>query len=105
MICPYKHRRVAKLYLPAGGDRFAGRLAWRRSYQSQRSAHRDGTFDALFRLQPKLGGWQGYEAGLCRPKGMHRRTFERHHERYLEPYAQCAVETMVMMNLLARSRD
>lgn len=29
MVCPYSHRRVAKLYLPGGGDRFASRQAWR----------------------------------------------------------------------------
>src|SRR5687767_4545662 len=28
MICPYRHIRVGKLYLPPGGDRFASRQAW-----------------------------------------------------------------------------
>jgi hypothetical protein len=36
MICPYKHVRVGKLYLPPNGDRFASRHAWRLGYKSQR---------------------------------------------------------------------
>jgi len=40
MICPYKHIRVAKLYLPNGGDRFASRKAWRLAYN--RSGWRTG---------------------------------------------------------------
>ncbi|MAP68221.1 MAG: hypothetical protein CL952_01710, partial [Erythrobacteraceae bacterium] len=28
MICPFRHIRVGKLYLPQGGDRFASRVAW-----------------------------------------------------------------------------
>jgi len=38
MICPFKHVRVGKLYLPNGGDRFATRQAWRLGYHSQRLA-------------------------------------------------------------------
>ena len=39
MICPLTGRRVAKLYLPPGGDRFASRTFWGLSYRSQRSSH------------------------------------------------------------------
>lgn len=98
MICPYSGRRVAKLHLPPGGDRFASRLAWRLPYRSQRSAHRDRPFDRLFRLQRKLGSPEGWEAGLMRPKGMWRRTYERHLDSYWQLDAQCAVE---MMSLFA----
>lgn len=99
MICPYRGNRCGKLYLPNWGDRFAGRQAWRLGYRSQRVAHRDRPFEKLFRLQKKLGCDQGWEAGLYRPKGMHRRTFERHLERYWELDERCGAE---MMGLLAR---
>ncbi len=101
MICPYRHNRAGKLYLPNGGDRFAGRRAWRLGYHIQRVGHRDRAFEKLFRLQKKLGCDQGWEAGLRRPKGMHHRTYQRHWERYWELDRECAGE---MMGLLARLR-
>jgi len=100
MICPYRYNRCGKLYLPNGGDRFAGRRAWRLCYQSQRVAPRDRPFEKLFRLQKKLGCDQGWEAGLYRPKGMWRRTFDRHFDRYLELDAMCAVTMIGMLNRL-----
>lgn len=100
MICPFHHNRVGKLYLPNGGDRFAGRKAWRLAYQSQRVAHRDRPFEALFRLQKKLGCNQGWEAGLIRPKGMWNRTFDRHMKRYWELDALCGYEAMAFVRRL-----
>lgn len=99
MVCPFKGDRCGKLYLPNWGDRFAGRQAWRLGYHSQRVAHRDRPFEKLFRLQKKLGCYEGWEAGLYRPKGMHRKTFERHLERYWELDEQCGTE---MAGMLAR---
>lgn len=105
MICPYRHNRCGKLYLPNGGDRFAGRTAWRLGYHSQRVAHRDRPFEKLFRLQKKLRCDQGWEAGLHRPKGMHRRTFQRHLERYWELDERCGVEMMsLVLSLGGRQR-
>jgi hypothetical protein len=101
MICPYSGRRVAKLYKPAGGDRFASRRSWRLGYQSQRDARRDRPFEKLFRLQRKLGSEQGWEAPLRRPKGMWQRTYERHLERYYDLDNECAVE---MMSFVLRFR-
>lgn len=100
MICPFRHIRVGKLYLPPGGDRFASRQAWRLGYQCQRGTARDRPFDRLFRLQKQLGCYQGWEAGLQRPKGMWQRTFDRHMERYWELDDECAVEMMAMMGRL-----
>ena len=100
MICPYRHVRVGKLYLPPGGDRFASRQAWRLGYQCQRDAARDRPFERLFRLQKKLGCYQGWEAGLHRPKGMWNRTFEQHLDRYMDLDAECAMEMMAMMGRL-----
>ena len=100
MICPYSGKRAAKLYLPPGGDRFAGRAAWRLPYASQRVEHSQRPFEAIFRIQKKLGCEPGWEAGLYRPKGMHRRTFERHRARYEQLDAQCAVAMMGVVNRL-----
>lgn len=100
MICPYRRVRAGKLYLPPGGDRFASRQAWRLGYNSQRIAERDRPFETLFRLQKKLGCQQGWEAGLFRPKGMWRRTFERHLDRYWELDERCAMEMKVVLGFL-----
>jgi hypothetical protein len=99
MVCPYQHLRVAKLYLPGGGDRFASRKAWRLGYNSQHGAHRDRAFDKLFRLQRKLGCEEGYDSFIRKPKGMWQRTFDRHLERFEELDRQCAGE---MMSLVLR---
>ena len=102
MICPYKGIRVAKLYLPNGGDRFASRKAWGLAYQSQRVAYRDRPFEKLFRLQRKLGCEQGYDSWIMRPKGMWQRTFDRHLERFEQLDAECAIEMMGMIGLLKK---
>lgn len=68
MICPFRHIRVGKLYLPSGGDRFASRQAWRLGYQCQREAARDRPCERLFRLQRKLGCNQGWGPSLAGPR-------------------------------------
>jgi hypothetical protein len=105
MVCPFHHIRIGKLYLPPGGDRFASRQAWRLGYHSQRIAGRDKPFEALFRIQKKLGCKQGWEAGLFRPKGMHWRTFNRHFKRYWELDARCTVEMMGVLDRLSGMRN
>lgn len=100
MQCPYGNIRVGKLYLPTGGDRFASRRAWGLGYQCQRDAARDRPFERLFRLQKKLGCDQGWEAGLIRPKGMWRRTFDQHMERYWALDAECAAEMFTLIGRL-----
>lgn len=100
MVCPFIGKRVTKLHMPSGGDKFASREAWRLGYRSQRVAGRDRAFEKLFRLQRKLGCPEGWEAGLRRPKGMWNRTFERHCDRYEELDAQCSVEMVGMLGRL-----
>ncbi len=100
MICPVRGERVGKLYLPNGGDIFAGRKAWRLGYRSQRVASRDKVFERLFALQSKLDGETGWEAGLWRPKGMWHRTFERHFARYLVLERGCNMEGQRMLAIL-----
>lgn len=103
MICPYRGVRAAKLYLPPHGDRFASRTAWRLGYHSQRIADHDRPFEALFRLQKRLGGPQGWEAGLARrPKGMWNRTYARMWREYEALDGQCAVVMHGMLSRLAR---
>lgn len=102
MICPYRGLRVGKLYLPPGGDRFASRKAWQIGYQSQRIAERDRPFEALFRLQKRLGCLQGWEQPIRRPKGMHHSTYSRLEEEYWRLDELCAVEMMRVIGLLQR---
>lgn len=104
MHCPVRGDRVGKLYLPAGGDVFAGRKTWRLGYHSQRISNRDTVFERLFSLQGKLGCDRGWGAGLYRPKGMWHRTFERHLERYWELDAECSLEGMRIVGRLGGRR-
>lgn len=102
MHCPSTGRRIAKLHLPPGGGMFASRESWRLAYRSQRAAHRDRPFEKLFRLQRKLDSDEGWEADPYRPKGMWRRTFDRHMERYWELDAECSFEMMCALSRLYR---
>jgi hypothetical protein len=63
---------------------------------------RDRAFEKLFRLQRKLGSYEGWEAGLQRPNGMWQRTYERHFDRDLELDAECAVEMMAVIGIMTR---
>lgn len=102
MICPYRGHRVGKLYMPPGGDRFASRKAWQLGYHSQRIAARDRPFEAMFRLQKKLGCEQGWGNWIDRPKGMHHRTFERHLDEYEYLDGLCGVEMIRMVGVIER---
>lgn len=105
MICPYRGIRVGKLYLPAGGDRFASRQAWRLGYHIQRVAQHDRAGERLFRFQRKLGSEQGLGAFPRKPKGMWQRTWERHLERYWELEEAADAElAMGMARILGRYR-
>lgn len=87
--CPVNGARVRKLYVPPGGDIFASRKAWRLGYHSQRIAARDRSFEALFKLQRRLGCDQGWEMPIRRPKGMHHRTFARLEDEYWRLDERC----------------
>jgi len=100
MHCPSDGARVGKLYMPPGGKSFASRKVWRLGYQSQRNTRRDAVFERLFRVQKKLGCPQGWEMPIRRPKGMHRRTYERLENEYWYLDALCAAEMMRAIGLL-----
>ncbi|NMW32041.1 hypothetical protein HKD42_08205 [Altererythrobacter sp. RZ02] len=100
MICPVRGVRAGKLYLPSNGDIFAGRQAWRLGYKSQRIAPRDKPFEALFRLQRRLGCNEGWEQPIRRPKGMWRQTYDRLEQEYWELNLQCSYQMMALVNRL-----
>lgn len=84
MICPYTNQRVAMLFLPPNGDRFASRKAWDLGYRSQRVPPDERAFEALFRLQERLGCESGWGRPIRRPKGMWLRTYENIERQYRE---------------------
>lgn len=100
MHCPVNGQRVGKLYMPPNAEAFASRTAWRLGYASQRGSPRDAAFDRLFRLQKKLGCPQGWEMPIRRPKGMHRRTYQRLEDEYWYLDGLCAAEMMKAIGLL-----
>lgn len=92
MRCPVTGERVRVLYLPPGGEQFAGRNALGLCYRVERLGRFDRPFEKLFRAQRKLGGSQGLATELNRPKGMWHRTHARHFERLVELDLACAQE-------------
>lgn len=101
MHCPANGSRVGKLYCPTGVHTFASRTAYGIAYSSQRIADRDKPFEALFRIQAKLGCKEGWEQPIRRPKGMWRRTYARLERRYWELDRQCGAEMMGVIGRLA----
>lgn len=77
--CPRAGRRCAKLLLPNGAFRFGSRQAFGLAYASQRQDGIGTGHARLARLHRKLGTeYEGrYSSIPSRPKGMHRRTYER----------------------------
>jgi hypothetical protein len=78
MVCPATGKRVRTLHLAPGRNRFASRAALGLAYRVERLDPFDRSFEKLFRVQRRLGQPQGLAHGLERPKGMWRRTFNRH---------------------------
>lgn len=73
-ICPSTGRRVAKLYLPFGGDIFSSRHAYRLPYACQSETARGRADRKMWKLRNRLGRYGSIPE---RPKGMHKATFER----------------------------
>ena len=104
MICPYRGHRVSILYKPRIGDRFASRKAWRVHYKSQRVADRDKPFEALFKIQKRLGCDEGWEMPISRPKGMWHRTYARLENRYWELNDQCTLQMMSVVGMFRNNK-
>lgn len=76
--CPATGKRVRTLHLAPGRNLFASREALGLAYRVERLDHFDRAFEKVFRAQRRLGQPHGLGHGLERPKGMWRRTFNRH---------------------------
>lgn len=75
------NRRVAKLYLPTGSKYFGCRQCFGLYYNSQLLAPHDHFVELAWKYNAKLkGGVYGLEY-VPRPKGMHRKTYCRLHEK------------------------
>lgn len=72
-LCPVQRRRVAKLYRPPSGGRFASRQAHGLAYNSQSEGPADRAIRKKWKIARKIGGINYPQ----RPKGMHHATFER----------------------------
>lgn len=90
MRCPVTGERVRTLHRPPGDERFVGRKAAGLAYRVERVGRFDRPFEKLFRVQRRLGNAQGLGTGLERPKGMWRRTYARHAERFEMLDLDCA---------------
>lgn len=72
-VCPYGYGRLTKLCLPYGADKFASRHAYGLQYASQSESSVDRALRKKWKIVHKTGG---YEYPI-KPKGMHKKTFER----------------------------
>jgi hypothetical protein len=76
--CPVTGRRCRKFWLVPGGRRFAARQAWRVGYRSQRETPYDRAIAQAHKIRDRLDASPVIGDWVDRPKGMHRRTFERY---------------------------
>lgn len=98
MRCPRTGRRLAKLYVPVGGDNFASRDDWQLVYGSTRWDGRSRAFGKLFQLQRKLGCEERWGAEPVRPRGMWEKTFKAHMAEFHKLEACCGAETDLWMD-------
>jgi hypothetical protein len=92
-VCPVTGRRVAKLFKPPGGDRFASRQAWGLAYRSQRETPFDRACSRAWGLRDRLGITAPIGDWCLRPRGMHEARWAREQARI--EAADAAVETFV----------
>ncbi len=76
LICPVTGRRCRTLYLPPGGDRFLGRQAANIAYRSSGLGYAERIRWRAQQLRDLLPGAMA-DSYPARPKGMHRRTYDR----------------------------
>jgi hypothetical protein len=82
-VCPFTGRRASVLWMPPGASCFASRQAWgdKVAYASQFETPAYRAMTQAKGIRARLGDEQ-YTSILCnppppKPKGMHRRTFDR----------------------------
>ncbi|MEJ1938352.1 hypothetical protein WDZ92_49790, partial [Nostoc sp. NIES-2111] len=77
-VCPVRRCRVTRLYLPNGGSTFAGRLAYRLGYQSQRGTREDRAWTVIREVNSRLGEPEAQRLYWPqKPKWMRWRTYDR----------------------------
>ena len=99
MVCD--GQRMAKLYMPPGGNRFGSREAWGLVYNSQREDAFGRAFGRLSRLQIKLRCEERWGAEPSRPKGMWRSKYHRLNAEFREADARCL---MLMEGMVSEFR-
>lgn len=99
--CPRTGHNAAKLYMPPGATMFLSRHAYRMAYRSERGGPTDRSHERQRRIYEKLGGeYRIFEQGPPkRPKGMHRRTYDR---LVAQLYAAMATHNAIFMAGAAR---
>lgn len=75
-ICENCQRRSGKLYLPTGENHFRCRLCHRLVYEAQRESRGSRMLRKAGKIRHRLGG-NPSDPLPERPKGMHRRTFQK----------------------------
>jgi hypothetical protein len=84
-LCPITGQRARVLYLPDGQREFASREAHKLSYRSQGESHLLRSINQAQNVRARLGGELSIHSLFpSRPRGMHRRTYERLREEGLE---------------------
>lgn len=73
-ICPYRGKRVTKLYKVTGVDKYASRHALNLSYASQSETAHDRALRKKSKILAKFDEHYDYPK---RPKGMHEKTYIR----------------------------
>lgn len=76
-LCPSCRRRCAVVYYGAAGGRFACRHCTRVAYLSQCDDEMGRLWRRQWKIERKLAGGAGEWNRRQKPKGMHRRTFDR----------------------------
>lgn len=84
-VCPVTGKRARVLYLPEGKKLFASREAHGLSYRSQSESDLFRSITRAQNIRASLGGDLSIHAPFpARPRGMHRRTYERLRETALK---------------------
>lgn len=106
-VCPRIGRRVQKLFLPLGGFQFLSRAGYGLGYACQRETQEDRLIRKAQKLHRSIGG-NGDLSDFAppKPKGMHRRTYERRREKMWDAEAAAEMDSLRRISrLLGRTED
>jgi hypothetical protein len=99
-VCPITGRRARVLHLPDGHDRLASREAYGLGFRSQTESAVLRDITRAQNIRAKLGGDLSIHSPLpARPRGMHRRTYERLRAKALK-IETAALEAMLVETAL-----